>query len=46
MYKTKEDLNHANNNNTNDIKEKLSLCTSGSLMGGGISPHILNLGTA
>ena len=44
MYKTEEDINHPNNN-TNDIKEKLSLCTSGSLMRGGIAPHILNFGT-
>ena len=44
-YKTEEDLN-CPNNNTNYIKEKLSLCTSGRLMGGGIASHILNLGTA
>jgi hypothetical protein len=44
MYKTEEDLNHPNSN-TNDIKEKLSLSTYGGLMGGGIAPHILNLGT-
>jgi len=44
VYKTEEDLNHANSN-TNYLKENLSLCTSGSIMGGGIAPHILNLGT-
>jgi hypothetical protein len=41
IYKT-EDLTHPNSN-TNDIKEKLSLCTSGSQRD--IAPHILNLGT-
>ena len=41
MYKT-EDLNHANSN-TNYIKENLSLCTSVSLMEGGIASHILTL---
>jgi hypothetical protein len=45
MYATEEDLLNYPSSNTNDIKLKLSLCTSGRDVGGGIAPHILNLGT-